>query len=441
MSTTMSESYASRHRVDAEALVSSGIYEQEYERIFSRTWNFLAHESELPNRGDFVVRYIGADSLILVRGEDGVIRCFYNVCRHRGMQVCRADLGNAKRFTCPYHGWLYSNEGKLVSVPLDKPFFGTSGLDRQSYPLRPLERIESFYGLIFGCRNAEVEPLEDFLGDFAWYLKIHLARDPDGLQVIGEPQRWIFGANWKIGAENFAGDSYHAGYLHRSVMEVGFHPNTAADFTAGGRRNGVHIAAGAGTMALARQTPQERGYPADMVRMFRQSLPEQQRALIFGDQPFWPTRGYLFPNVSMLNAGACMEQGHVVPFLNWRIWRPIGPESVEVWSWVLAERSASQTFKRDSMRAYVLTFGTAGTEEVDDVEVFMATTTALRGAGARRIDQLLLMDGDLRPEWQVPDWPGPGRAIGTAYSDAGQRQFWDQWSQALGYPDANGQAC
>jgi hypothetical protein len=135
-----------------------------------------------------------------------------------------------------------------------------------------------------------------------------------------------------------------------------------------------------------------------------------------------------------------MDQGQVVPFLNCRVWRPIGPDSVEIWSWVLVERSASEAFKADSMRAYVLTFGTTGTEEQDDVEVFIATTAVLRGEGASHIDQVLPMEGDLQQEWEMPDWSGPGRAIGTSYSDAGNRQFWSQWAQALGRTGMNGRA-
>jgi phenylpropionate dioxygenase-like ring-hydroxylating dioxygenase large terminal subunit len=425
-----------RLSVNSNDLVSQEVFDREMAVVLPETWNFLAHESEVPHSGDFVVRYIGADSLIVVRGQDGQVRAFYNVCRHRGMQVCRADIGNTKRFVCPYHGWLYNTEGQLVSLPLDKPYFGPEGLDRSAYPLKQLERVDSYHGLIFGSANAAAPSLEDHLGDLGWYLDIHLQRDPQGLEVVGEPQRWLVGTNWKTGAENISGDTYHAGYTHRSVMEVGLHPNRATDFTSAGKRNGVNINAGPGSMGLLRQSAGERGYPEGMVDMFRQTLPRGQRDLLFGEQPLWPTRLHVFPTFSMLNIAAVIDEGKLVPFLMLRLWRPVGPDSTEIWSWIAAEKSASEEFKRDTMRAFVLTFGPTGTEEADDAENFVATEQVLSGPGARQVGQLLAMNCDLDPAWQASDWPGPGQAVSTTYSDAGNRYFWDQWSVAMGMSPA-----
>jgi phenylpropionate dioxygenase-like ring-hydroxylating dioxygenase large terminal subunit len=419
-------------QVSSNDLVSKEIFDQEIDRLFPANWNFLAHETEIPNPGDFVVRYIAADSIIVVRGEDHAVRAFYNVCRHRGMQVCRADLGTTKIFTCPYHGWTYSNEGRLMGLPLEKPYFGTDGLDHGEYSLRALERVDTYHGLIFGSSNAALPGLEAFLGDLGWYLAIHLQRDPQGLEVVGEPQRWIINCNWKTGAENFSGDTYHAGYTHRSVMEIGIHPNQGSDFRIGGNRNGVNVNAGPGTMSFLRQTPAARGYRDEaMVSMFRNSLPPAQRDLIFGEEPFWPTRTHLFPNFSMLNVAAFIDEDELTPFLNIRIWRPVGPDAVEIWSWILVERSATPEFKAATMRAYVLTFGPTGTEEADDAENFVSTEHVLQGRESRQIPQVLIMNGDLDPESLAKDWPGPGKAIGSTYTDAGNRHFWERWHQAM----------
>ena len=420
--------------------VSSDIYhdprtwETERRQIFRPGWNYLAHESEIPRPGDFVVRYILDDSILLARGKDGVVRAFLNVCRHRAMQVCRAEMGSGTKFTCPYHGWSYDLDGKLASLPLERPYFSRTGVDRTALGLEPLARLQSWDGFFFGSLSRSGADLADYLGDFTWYLAIHSRRDPAGLEVLGPPQRWIMRGNWKIGAENFAGDSYHAQYTHRSVMEIGLHPNKPKDFQSRGSREGINIAAGPGTFRLARQSAAERGYPAEMVSAFARDLPAPQRDLLFGgEQPLWPTGAHLFPNMSFLNVGAYIGPGHLAPFLNVRLWRPLGPGETEIWSWVLAERSASEAFKRDSVRSYVLTFGTTGTEEQDDVENFTQMQRGLAGESARGIPQRLIMGKGLTPqELALDGFGGPGEVVATTYTDFGVQRFHQLWARATG---------
>ena len=93
------------------------VFALEMERIFKRTWVFMAHESELAAAGDYLTMRIGAEPVVVVRGEDGEVRVLVNRCRHRGAVVCERAAGNAKSFRCQYHGWTYRNDGQLVGVP------------------------------------------------------------------------------------------------------------------------------------------------------------------------------------------------------------------------------------------------------------------------------------------------------------------------------------
>ena len=104
--------------IGREVYVNEDIYIQEREQIFARAWLFVGHESQVPNPGDFVVSRMGEEEVILVRDrKDKRLHIFLNSCRHKGMKVCRYDDGNALVFTCPFHGWSYDTDGRLVGVP------------------------------------------------------------------------------------------------------------------------------------------------------------------------------------------------------------------------------------------------------------------------------------------------------------------------------------
>ena len=109
-----------RGMVPAHVYADPEIFALERDRLFARSWVFLAHESEIPDPGDYVVRRVLADSFIVARDESGVVRVMFNMRLHRGMQLCRAEMGNASHFRCPYHAWTYRNDGRLAACPSTK---------------------------------------------------------------------------------------------------------------------------------------------------------------------------------------------------------------------------------------------------------------------------------------------------------------------------------
>src|SRR5436309_13903120 len=104
-------------QISREIFVNEEIYREELERVFARAWLFVGHESQIPNPNDFFVSRMGEESVIMTRDRQGKVHVLLNTCMHRGMKVCRYDEGNTPVFSCPYHGWSYSTDGKLVSVP------------------------------------------------------------------------------------------------------------------------------------------------------------------------------------------------------------------------------------------------------------------------------------------------------------------------------------
>lgn len=104
-------------RVSRQIYTDPVIFAAEMTKIFGAVWVYIAHESQIPNNDNFVRSRLGLRPIIVTRDSSGRVRALYNRCTHRGATICRQDSGSAKGFTCPYHGWAYSNNGKLSGVP------------------------------------------------------------------------------------------------------------------------------------------------------------------------------------------------------------------------------------------------------------------------------------------------------------------------------------
>src|SRR3954467_12253718 len=138
---------AEKGTVDRRIFSSEEIYERELEQIFARAWNFMAHESQIANAGDFFLNYMGEDRVIVVRDKAGGINVLLNTCRHRGNAVCRADEGHATSFMCTYHGWTYDLTGALVGVPGFKDYYHED-LNREEWGLVAAPKVDSYLGFV-----------------------------------------------------------------------------------------------------------------------------------------------------------------------------------------------------------------------------------------------------------------------------------------------------
>ena len=213
-------------RLSREIFVSDAIYHAELERLFARAWLFVGHESQIPNPGDFAVSGMGEESVILCRDRVGEVHVFLNSCRHRGMKVCRYDEGNTEVFTCPYHGWSYGTDGRLVDMPFFREAYHST-LDRAQWGLVEVAQLARYKGTVWATWDPAAPSFFEYLGDFRRYLDLTLDSwdgSEGGSEVIGGVQKWLIPCNWKFPAENFSGDSYH-NISHRSVDLVGIGPS------------------------------------------------------------------------------------------------------------------------------------------------------------------------------------------------------------------------
>ncbi len=188
-------------------------FEREIDNLFSRYWNFAGMADDVANPGDFQCVQAGRFPLVIVRGDDGVIRAFHNICRHRGNQFLE-ETGNApKGLRCPYHQWFYELNGDLKAIPREDPLF--PGVDKSNLGLMPAS-IGTFRGMVFV--HPDADPTEDFK-TFCADLELKVGpHHPENMVEVGR-SRHEFRANWKLVVENYM-DAYHLFYLHEQSAKA-----------------------------------------------------------------------------------------------------------------------------------------------------------------------------------------------------------------------------
>jgi Rieske 2Fe-2S family protein len=194
-----------RHALDQAFYVDPDIYALELERIIYRHWFLAGHESEWSEPGSFRRFDVAQESAVIVRGDDGELAAFANVCRHRGSRVCLEPEGRARQLSCPYHGWKYALDGSLTAAR-DMP----DGFDHAEFGLKRVA-LETVHGLVFVAFSEAPPPLTSARRDLArpmrWF----------GFESMRVACRktYVIDANWKLAVENYQ-ECYHCATAHRT---------------------------------------------------------------------------------------------------------------------------------------------------------------------------------------------------------------------------------
>src|SRR3954468_20222533 len=176
-------------RVHRGAMVEPAVLEQEMRRIFDACWIYVGHESEVRAPGDFVTRTICGRPVIFSRDSAGRARVFLNACRHRGAVVCRERSGNAKGYTCFYHGWSYDRDGALDGVPGASSY--PASFDRAEFGLASPPHVDAYRGFVFLSFNPHAQPLAEYLAGAKEYLDLVVEQSPTGdMEVIPGTQEY-----------------------------------------------------------------------------------------------------------------------------------------------------------------------------------------------------------------------------------------------------------
>ena len=191
------------HSLDQRFYTDPAIYDLEIEKIVNRNWILAGHASQLPEPGDFKVLNVAQESAIIVRGKDGKLKGFANVCRHRGSLVCLEKQGHADKFMCPYHGWMYDIDGNLTAARNMKDDF-----DMSTHGLKSVS-IGEIHGLILVCFDDNPPSLEGAIRDLEEPMGMY---DFENLKLVAQ-KSYAIPANWKLSIENYQ-ECYHCATAH-----------------------------------------------------------------------------------------------------------------------------------------------------------------------------------------------------------------------------------
>jgi phenylpropionate dioxygenase-like ring-hydroxylating dioxygenase large terminal subunit len=205
-------------RVHRRAYTDPAIFALEMERIFGRAWIYVAHDSQLRNPGDQVRSRIGLADVVVARTLEGEIAVVRNRCAHRGMPVCLTDADHGRRFVCPYHGWAYELDGRLIGVPEMRSYGGRIKPGDPAFGLPRVPRVATYRGFVFASLAADGPSLAEYLGEIAVAIDNLVDRAPEReVEIAGGRLRQEFRANWKLHMEN-ACDLVHPGFVHESSV-------------------------------------------------------------------------------------------------------------------------------------------------------------------------------------------------------------------------------
>lgn len=405
-------------RVAGRLYTDPEIFREEMKRIFYRTWVWVAHESEIPESGSFKTTWVGDQPVIVNRDRKGNFNTLLNRCRHRGATVCDQRSGKANGFTCPYHNWSYTHDGRLRGVPYPDGYEGI--LDKKELGLQKL-RTESYLGMIFATFNDDIEPLEEFLGDAKLWMERFL-KQTNGFpcKVIGV-HKFRFKGNWKIQLENTT-DGYHFPMVHKSWMAsvdsetadmMSFMDDPAAETHALGNGHSVGIMAAAhldldvddGTEEIQPRFNhivrelEEAGEPPERIRRYMRSM----HGCGFNLD--------MFPNIAMSSAF-------------FRVLIPISVDETEIWHMALGMDGGPECVNRERLRIHEHFQGPFGFGSPDDSEGWDRVQI---GAGGNPAMPIMINRG-LNREYRTEkeQWP-----TSHVTDETGMREAYYMWKKMM----------
>lgn len=402
-------------RIHGSLYTSPAIFDDEMQRIYYQGWVYVGHESEVPEAGDFVVKQIGLQSVVLTRSEEGV-HVLYNKCSHRGNSVCVTEKGHVKQLQCAYHGWSFNMKGELAGVPFPNGYkddfdYGQSGM-------ATVARQESYQGFVFASLVDQGISLMEHLGHGREMIDMLVGLSPEGkLDLNAGWMKHRFTGNWKMIVENQV-DGYHAAFTHGSLLRANRTFATVRDrkdtSPAHARDLGMgHSDIDHASDYLSKDKPfrwsggvdpdRLPGYVAAMKKSYGDQ--EAHRRMVMG-----PPHAMIFPNLFLAEMAIMIVQ-------------PVSAgETLHLTTPIVLKGGAE--LNERSLRRGEGALGPAGFLIADDAEISEHTQ---RGLAASKPEWLILARG-LHTEVQNAD----GTRTAGLMDETSQRGFWRHYRDIMG---------
>lgn len=399
-------------RVHRLLYTSPDLFAAEMQRIFERTWVFVAHQSEVAQPGDYKTTVIGRQPVILSRHTDGRLHVLMNRCMHRGAVVCHAERGNSSVFRCMYHGWMYDTRGDLVGVPFPGGY--GEGFDQSTMGLLRAPRVASYRGFVFASLNPEGPSLVEHLGKACAYMDLLIDAAPDGeLDVRSGATRYAYPANWKLQIENLL-DGYHPNFTHQIAFEISERRRGVSGRKANSEGSGATARTFGAGHGILHYSAVNRGYQTqdETQAVYRRTLEERLGVERARDVVAADIQLFVFPNLFFQSARQ-----------HFRVVRPLAVDSTEVYAYPYTLRGAPEPLNRRQVRGLAWWASPAAFGQPDDLEAFVRCQEGLRVTGA----EWVLFARGLHRERIASD----GEIVGDITDEVPQRGIYREWKRLM----------
>jgi benzoate/toluate 1,2-dioxygenase alpha subunit len=364
-------------RVARDIFSDPKILELEMRHIFEGNWIYLAHESQIAEKNDYYTTWMGRQPVFIARNRNGELNAFINACSHRGAMLCRFKRANKSTFTCPFHGWTFSNSGKLLKVKDPEGAGYPDAFNHDgSHDLTKVPRFESYRGFLFGSLNPDVASLTEYLGEAAKMIDMIVDQAPNGLEVLRGSSSYVYDGNWKLQVENGA-DGYHVSSVHWNYAATTGRRKAAdkvddvraMDAGSWARQGGGFYSFENGHLLLWTNWSN----PEDRPNWERREELAAQFGQARADWMVQRSRNLcLYPNVYLMD-----QFGSQI-----RCFRPISVDKTEVTIYCIAPKGEDPAARAHRIRQYEDFFNASGMATPDDLEEFRACQLGYQGRSA-----------------------------------------------------------